>query len=135
MEECVQVICFNCNGHGHRIKDCTFRDNLTCYRCGKRGHKNSRCGVLLPRDRGTLRKEKKDYNISTKCIVCNMYGHASCMTCKMRKFRSNCFDDLYEEQKTSANKAKANEENDEEESFPVKKVKVQRSEDEMVETV
>jgi len=98
MRDCTQIICFNCNGTGHRSKDCTYQERLTCYRCGKRGHKNTRCGVLFPRDRDALRKEKKDYNISTKCLVCGRYGHPICDTSKKKKkFRGSRFDDMYDD--------------------------------------
>lgn len=98
MEECSQIVCFNCYGVGHRIRDCTLQESITCYRCGKKGHKNTRCGVLMPRDKEQLKREKKDYNISTKCSVCGNYGHPICQKNPVPSFGGGYLDDMYIEE-------------------------------------
>jgi len=129
MDECTQIICFNCNGVGHRNRECRVRDTITCFRCGKRGHKNTRCGVLLPKDKEVLRREKRDYNISTKCLVCGNYGHPVCRKEDAPEFRNGYLDELYEEQhepKDENNrKSSADEESEdyEEEGYTKKKLK------------
>lgn len=98
IEECNQIVCFNCYGVGHRIRDCTMQEPITCYRCGKKGHKNTRCGVLMPRDREHLKREKKDYNISTKCCVCGSYGHPVCQKNPLPTLGGGYLDDMYIEE-------------------------------------
>ena len=98
MDECTQIVCFSCYGVGHRIRECKIQDTMTCYRCGKRGHRNTQCGVLMSKDRELLKREKRDYNISTKCVACNNYGHANCKTNNLFVFGGSYFDDMYAEE-------------------------------------
>lgn len=78
IDECDQIVCFNCNQLGHRSRDCQFKGNMVCYRCGKRGHKNTNCGVIIDRDPKESNNEKIEIMNVIACFVCGEYGHINC---------------------------------------------------------
>ena len=94
MNNCPQIVCFSCLKTGHRIKDCPSPSKEFCYRCGKKGHKSYKCGVMNSKDQKLTTYEKEENLQRIKCILCSQEGHYNC---GFRRINTeNCYlDDLY----------------------------------------
>ena len=81
MDECDKSTCFKCAGIGHRVRECSFRDdNQRCYKCRKNGHKVKDCSVIT-----LINFDEKENEFSVKrsmkkmvCANCFEIGHISC---------------------------------------------------------
>lgn len=89
---------------GHLVSQCIFKyDKLTCFKCGKKGHKiydcqifittaNTYCHYAVEREPQTVENQKRGWMKEelkrAKCVQCGSFGHLYCtndhlLTCKL----------------------------------------------------